>query len=358
MPAHIVEAATRSLRDRRVGYLPAGGLPALRDALREKFARHGQVLSDSQIVVGAGCKQVIFAAFCATIDPGDDVIVPAPYWLSYPEIATLFGGRTVKVPCSQDDGFKISPERLAGVLMPKTKWVVINSPGNPGGAIYSIEELRALGEVLQAFPKCLILSDEIYENYVYDGMEAASFAVANPGLADRVVTVNGMSKTFAMPGLRVGYGAAPKPIATAMTAIIAQDTSCAASSSQYAALAGLTGDQSWIGSIRVDYQERRDRLVPRLNAIPGFRCAMPRGAYYAFPSIAGLMGMQTPDGVTLTSDADVVRFLADEAGVLTAGGSAYGARPFLRLSFSTSLENIDKACLAIGSAMEKLRRRT
>jgi aspartate aminotransferase len=354
-PPHIIEAAIAALRNGDTGYQPVGGVPELRDAIREKFAQTKLIFSDDQILVGVGAKQLVFAALGATINPDDEVVIPAPYWVSYPRIALIFGGKPIEIQCSPESQFKITPEQLDAALTERTKWFIVNSPGNPGGAVYSNAEFSALGRVLERYPSCLILSDEIYENYVYEGNTYTPFLAANPALADRVVTVNGLSKTYGMPGLRVGYAGAPALLAKAMTVILSQDTSCLVSTSQQAAVAAFNGDQSWIGANRVAYQGRRDRMMKHLKGISRIDCVMPQGAFYVFPSVAQLIGLATPDGDVLKGDNDVVRYLTNSARVKTGAGSSYGSPSFLRFSFSTSLEMIDQACAALSVAIEALK---
>ncbi|WP_298858346.1 aminotransferase class I/II-fold pyridoxal phosphate-dependent enzyme [uncultured Sulfitobacter sp.] len=325
-------------------------------AIAERFEKNnGLKFAENEIALGAGLKQIIFAAFCATINEGDEVVVPAPYWVSYPDIAQLFGAKIVEVQCAADAGFKVTPEQLKSALTPQTKWVVLNSPNNPTGAVYSRDEMAALGTVISQHPSCLVLSDEIYEHFVFDGANFSTFLGANQNLRDRVLTANGISKAYALTGMRIGYAGGSKDLIVQIKTIISQDTSCTSSISQAAALAALSDDQSDIPLNRAAYQLRRDCLVQGLSTIPGLECREPEGAFYAFVGVAGLLGATTEDGETLNDDSDVARYFVRAAHVATIAGAAYGMSPYLRMSFATSEEIITEACANIANAVSRLK---
>jgi aspartate aminotransferase len=346
-PIHIIDAAIDALRRGETGYRPVNGIPALRKAIRARFSESGLLYSDEELAVGAGAKQIIFAAFAATIDDGDEVIVPVPYWVSYPDIGRLFGAKVVFVPCRPEDGFKLTPSALEAALTARTRWFVLNSPNNPTGAVYTPDELAALGRVLEHRSDCLVLSDEIYQHFIYDEGTFMPFAACNPGLSERVLTVNGVSKTYSMTGFRLGYAGGPGWLITGLNTILTQDTTCASSISQLAAVAALTGDQAMLRANRHEYQARRDQLVTRINAIPGMTCARPGGAFYVFASVQGLIGSRTLAGQMLQTDVDVAAYFLKEAGVATIAGSAFGAENYLRLSFASPIETLDRACDAM-----------
>jgi aspartate aminotransferase len=353
-PRAAVEAMLAAVKRKDTGYLINN--PPLIQAIVDRFEKNnGLKFAGDEIAVGAGLKQIIFAAFCATINDGNEVIVPAPYWVSYPDIAKLFGAKIVEIECAPETGFKMTSDQLKSALTPNTKWVVLNSPNNPTGAVYSLDEMAALGAVIAEHPSCMVLSDEIYEHFVFDGSGFATFLGANPNLRDRVLTANGISKAYALPGLRIGYGAGPTELISKINCIISQDTSCAASLSQAAALAALTGDQSDIARNTNVYQHRRDRLMQGLSNVPGIECRPPQGAFYAFVNVAGLIGATTKDGETLTTDSDIARYLIREAHVATVAGEAYGMSPYLRMSFATSEQVIDEACSRIAAAVFRLK---
>ncbi|MCK8463167.1 aminotransferase class I/II-fold pyridoxal phosphate-dependent enzyme [Aliiroseovarius sp. S1339] len=353
-PDAAVSAMLDAVKRNDTGYLIENRRLML--AIAERFEKNnGLKFAENEIALGAGLKQIIFAAFCATIDEGDEVVVPAPYWVSYPDIAQLFGAKIVEVQCAADAGFKLTPEQLKSALTPKTKWVVLNSPNNPTGAVYSHDEMAALGAVISQHPSCLVLSDEIYEHFVYDGANFSTFLGANQNLRERILTANGISKAYALTGLRIGFAGGSKDLIAQIKTIISQDTSCTSSISQAAALAALSGDQSDIPLNRAAYQLRRDRLLQRLNNIPGMVCREPEGAFYAFVGVAGLLGATTEDGETLSDDSDVARYFVRAAHVATIAGAAYGMSPYLRMSFATSEIVIDEACEQIAKAVSRLK---
>lgn len=353
-PPHVIEAAIDALRRGETGYRPTNGIPALRKAIRERFADIGLPYDEAEITVGAGAKQIIFAAFAATIDEGDEIVIPSPYWVSYPDIGTLFGAKIVFASCRPQDGFKLTARDLESALTPRTRWLVLNSPNNPTGAVYTRDELAALGAVLQRFPDCLVLSDEIYQHLIYDDRPFVPFAGANPTLSHRILTVNGVSKAYAMTGFRLGYAGGPSWLISGLNTILTQDTTCPSSISQLAAVAALTGDQSALAANRLLYRDRRDRLVARVNRIPGMTCSIPGGAFYVFASITRLIGSRTRAGQSLDTDSDISEYLLREARVATLAGSAFGAPGHLRLSFATSNETLDRACAAMEMAVRLL----
>lgn len=353
-PDAAIDAMREAINRRDTGYR-IDNRPLLQ-AICERFTtNNGLTFREEEIALGAGLKQIIFAAFCATIDPGDDVIVAAPYWVSYPDIAKLFGARIIEIRCSEDTGFKLTPDQLRSAFTPRTKWLVLNSPNNPTGAVYSAVEMAALGAAVSEHSSCLVLSDEIYEHFIYEGSRFSTFLGANPGLRGRVLTANGVSKTYALAGLRIGYGAGPAELISQIRSVISQDTSCASSISQAAAVAALKGDQSDISRNTALYRRRRDRLIQGLSGISGIECRAPEGAFYVFASVAGLIGAETETGETLETDSDVARFFVRAAHVATIAGASYGMSPYLRMSFATSEEVIDQACARMAQAVSRLR---
>jgi len=352
-PPHVIQAAIDALNSGQTGYRPTNGIPALQSAIIAAFHKGGLAYTQSEVTIGAGAKQLIFAAFAATIDEGDEIIIPTPYWVSYPDIGTIFGAKTITVPCSAENGFKLAPSDLKAALTTRSRWLVLNSPNNPSGAVYSRAELAALGAVLDQFPDCLILSDEIYEHLVYDGAHI-SFALANPQLTDRTLTVNGVSKAYSMTGFRLGYAGGPGWLIAGLNTILTQDTTCPSSISQLAAVAALTGSQDTVGSNRREYMARRDHLVGGINQIPGMRCAAPSGAFYVFVSVEDLIGSRTPAGHVLETDAEIAKFFLESAGVATMPGSLFGTGGYLRLSFATPIEILDRAIDAMARAVETL----
>ncbi|OWJ79700.1 pyridoxal phosphate-dependent aminotransferase [Haematobacter genomosp. 1] len=354
-PAHIVDAAIRAMTSGDTHYTLTPGTAALRNAVAAKLKRdNGLDYTVAEVVVGSGAKQLIFEAFAATLDEGDEVIVPAPYWVSYPDIAAIHGGRPVIVNCTESDGFKLTAAALEAAITPRTKWLVLNSPNNPTGAIYSREELGALAEVLRRHPRVWVMTDEIYEHLIYDGNEAVTPVQVAPDLKNRALIINGVSKAYAMTGFRVGYAAGPAPLIAAIAKLISQSTTCASSVSQAAAAAALSGDQSCVREIADIFHQRRDRMVELLAAAPGLSVRKPGGAFYLYPSVAGLIGKTTPAGQVLNSDVDVSLYLLEAAKVAVLDGSAYGMSPYLRLSFGGPMEDIEAGCTAIRRACEAL----
>ena len=354
-PPHIVKAGIDALTSGQTKYTGSAGIAPLRRAIAEKLMlENGLTYSPEQVLVGSGAKHIIYNALAATLNDGDEVIVPAPYWVSYPDMVALHGGRPVIVPCDAKAGFKLSAQDLERAITPRTRWLVLNSPNNPTGAVYCETELRALAEVLLRHPHVWLMTDEIYEHFVYGDSRHISLVTLAPELQARTLIVNGMSKAYAMTGWRIGYGAGPQPLIKAMTLLQTQSVSCAASMSQVAAVTALEGPQDCVAEAVVTFQARRDRMVDLLNRIPGIRCARPDGAFYVFPSVAGLIGATTLSGKTLANDLDVTMYFLEEAGVATIDGGSYGMPSHLRMSFATSIEQIDIGCAALAKAVAAL----
>jgi aspartate aminotransferase len=354
-PAHIVAAGVHALTSGQTRYTGSAGIAPLRQAIAAKLAReNGLSYTPDQVVVGVGAKHVIYNALAATLNEGDEVIVPAPFWVSYPDMVALHGGKPVIVASDERTGFKLVPQALEQAITPRTRWLILNSPNNPTGATYSAVELQALGEVLLRHPHVWLMTDEIYEHFVYGGARHVSLVALAPELAGRSLVVNGMSKAYAMTGWRIGYGAGPLPLMKAMTLLLTQSTSCAASMSQVAAVTALEGPQQCVADARRLFGQRRDRMVELLNRIPGIRCTPPDGAFYVFASVAGLIGATTPAGHTLSSDVDVMMYFTDVAGVASIDGASYGLPAHLRFSFATAIEQIEAGCAALARAVAAL----
>jgi aspartate aminotransferase len=314
-----------------------------------KFARdNGLDYALSDIMVSNGGKQVIFNAFMATLNPGDEVVVPAPYWVSYPLIARMFGAKPVFVPCREEDGFRLRADALAAAMGPRTRWLVLNFPSNPTGAVCTEADLAAIAEVLRGYPDTWILSDEIYEHLVFDGARAPSIAAVAPDLKDRTITLNGVSKAYAMTGWRVGFAGGPTDLIAAMRGVQGNATSGVCTVAQAAAAAALDGPADLVASMVEVYGRRRRMVVEALKAVPGLTCALPAGAFYAYPGVAGCLGRRTAGGRLLESDLDFAQALLEEEYVATVPGSAFGASPYLRLSCATSDEALAEACARIG----------
>jgi aspartate aminotransferase len=354
-PDHVREAGIAAIRHGQTRYTQVAGLRALREAIAEKFRRENGLQVDwRQTIVCTGGKQVIFNAIAATLNEGDEVIVPAPFWVSYPEMVQVCGGTPVIVECGAQSGFKLTPALLEGAITARTRWVILNSPSNPTGAVYSRAELRALAEVLLAHQQVMVLSDDIYEHLIFDDLEFATIAQVEPRLAERVLTMNGVSKAYAMTGWRIGFGTGPAWLIEAMEKLQGQQTSGASTISQHAALAALTGPQDFILESRAVFQRRRDYVVDQLNATDGLRCEVPQGAFYAFASCEGIIGKTTAGGQRLSSDEDVVNALLYEAGVATVHGSAFGLGPYIRIAYALDDAALKRACEAIQSFCSKL----
>ena len=354
-PAHVIEAAHKAALAGETLYTPAAGTVALRRAVADKFRReNGLDYAEGDIVVTNGAKQIIFNALLATLDQGDEAILPAPYFVSYPEMVKLLGGVPVMPQCAAADGFRLTPAVLDAAITPRTKWLFLNMPGNPSGAVYSRDELRALGEVLARHPQVLVLSDEIYEHIIFDGREFVSFGQACPELRDRTLIVNGVAKAYAMTGWRVGYAAGPAALIKAMTTVQSQSVTSVAAPMQAAALAALTGPQDGVAAFREAFQRRRDLVVRGVKGIEGLTLPPPEGAFYAYIGCAALIGRRTPAGEVLADDAAVSDYLLAHGHVSSVPGSAYGLSPFFRISTATSDEILTEAIARIGRAVAAL----
>ncbi|WP_108501449.1 pyridoxal phosphate-dependent aminotransferase [Paracoccus indicus] len=335
-PEHVRDAAKAAIDAGHTRYTAVDGTPSLKRAIADKFAReNGLDYAPSQITVGTGGKQILFNALMATLDEGDEVIVPAPYWVSYPDMVLLAGGTPVVVECGIDVGFRLTPEALEAAITPRTKWLILNSPSNPSGAGYDRAQMQALCDVLLRHPQVWVLADDIYEHLVFDGFEFCTPAQVEPRLKDRVLTMNGVSKSYAMTGWRIGYGAAPEPLIKAMAKLQSQSTSNPCSVSQYAAEAALTGPQDYIRDSRAVFQRRRDLVVAGLNECPGLECPVPQGAFYVYPSMAGLIGATSAGGTLIRDDETFANALLDEEGVAVVFGAAFGLSPHFRISYAT-----------------------
>ena len=349
-PDHIREAGIAAIRAGQTRYTQVAGLRALRDAVAAKFRdENGLDVTWQDTIVGTGGKQVIFNALAATLNEGDEVIVPAPYWVSYPEIVALSGARSVIASCGADSAFKLTPASLAAAIGPKTRWLILNSPSNPTGAVYSRAELAALADVLLGHPQVLVLTDDIYEHLIFDGAGFHTIAQVEPRLADRTLTVNGVSKAYAMTGWRIGFATGPRWLLDAMEKLQSQQTSGASTISQHAAVAALTGPRDFIARSCAVFEGRRDRMVGMLNEAPGLSCAVPGGAFYAFASCEGLIGKVTAGGTRLRSDEDVATALLDEAGIGIVPGSAFGMADHLRIAYALDDEALVRACEVIAA---------
>lgn len=355
-PTHIVEAGVAALEAGKTRYTGSAGIPQLRDAIVRKLKReNGLTYAQNEVVVGSGAKSIIFNAFMASLNPGDEVVIPAPYWVSYPEMVLINGGVPKIVNSPASTGFKLTAAALEAAITPKTRWLVLNSPNNPTGAVYSAAELRDLGAVLAKHPQVWVMTDEIYEHFVFGEESHQSIVAVVPELQSRTLIVNGMSKAYAMTGWRIGYGVGPLELIKGITLLITQSTTCANSSAQSAAVIALDGPQECVADAARLFKERRDFMAKHLNGIDGIECDYPDGAFYIFASVAGLIGRFTHGGQKLATDADVADFLREEAGVVTIDGTSYGLSPYLRFSFATSLSEIERGCAAIGAAVGQLR---
>ena len=354
-PLHVREAAKAAIDAGRTRYTAPEGIPELRRAIADKFARENALdYAPEEVIVCTGGKQVLFNALIATVNPGDEVIIPAPYWVSYPDMVQLAGGTAVIVPTAIEDGFRMRPEALAAAITPRTKWVILNTPSNPTGAGYDAAALKGLTEVLMAHPHVWVMSDDIYEHVVYAPFRFATPAAVEPGLKDRTLTVNGVSKAYAMTGWRIGYAAGPRALIRAMTAIQSQSTSNACSISQWAAVAALEGPQDYIAHAAEAFRRRRDMVVARLDAIEGIDCPVPEGAFYVYPSIAGLIGRRTPAGYVNENDEAFARALLAAEGVAVVFGAAFGGSPNFRVSYAASDAVLAEACTRIARFVDGL----
>lgn len=354
-PDNIKAAAKAAIDKGDTKYTAVDGTAALKKAVSAKFKRENDLdYAPNQISVGTGGKQVLYNALMATLNPGDEVIIPAPYWVSYPDMVILADGKPVEVACSENQGFKLTAEALAAAITPKTKWLLLNSPSNPTGAAYTRADLRALADVLLKHPHVWIMTDDMYEHLVYDDFEFTTIAQVEPKLYDRTLTVNGVSKSYCMTGWRIGYAGGPAPLIKAMAAIQSQSTSNPSSISQAAAVEALNGPQDFIPANNKVFKERRDLVVKMLNEAKGLRCPMPEGAFYVFPSCAGTIGKRTPQGKVIETDTDFVTYLLESVGVAVVQGSAFGLAPYFRISYATATETLRDACTRIQKACAAL----
>jgi len=343
-PPHVIEAAHQAALRGETKYPPQGGTAALKTAIRRKFKRENNLdYADNEVIVGNGGKQVIYNAFMATLDPGEEVVIPAPAWISYADMAQLAGGVAVPVACPQNNGFKLRAEDLDAAITPNTRWVMLNFPNNPTGATGTAAELRDIADVLLRHPQVLILTDDMYEHLIYDGA-FTTIAALEPALKDRTLTVNGVSKTYAMTGWRVGYGGGPAWLIVGMFNMQGQATSGVSSIGQAAAAAALDGPQDFVAERAAIYRARRDLVVGMLNEAPGINCHKPSGAFYVYPSVAGCLGRTTRAGRRIETDTDFVLALLEEKHVATVQGAAYGMSPYMRISYATDTETLTEAC--------------
>jgi aspartate aminotransferase len=347
-PAHIREAGKAAIDMGRTRYTAVDGIPELKAAVAEKFRRdNGLDYGTDAVSIGSGGKQILFNAFMATLNPGDEVVIPAPYWVSYPDMVRLTGGEPVILPAPIEAGFRITPDQLEAAITPRTKWLILNSPSNPTGAGYSADDLSALAEVLRRHPQVWILMDDIYEHIVFDDFRFATMAEVAPDLKDRTLTMNGVSKAYAMTGWRIGFAAGPVELIAAMRKIQSQSTSNPSSIGQYAALAALTGPQDFLPEHATLFQRRRDLVVGMLNDAEGITCPVPEGAFYVYPSIAGCIGKTSKGGRVIATDEDFATALLDETGVAAVFGAAFGVSPNFRVSYAASDEQLREACARI-----------
>lgn len=347
-PDNIKQAAVGAIERGETKYTPVPGIPQLREAIVAKFKRENNLdYAANQVIVGTGGKQILYNAFVATMNPGDEVIIPAPYWVSYPEMVALNGGEPVFVETTLESNFKLKPEDLEAAITPKTKWLIFNSPSNPSGAAYTHDELKALTDVLVKHPHVWILTDDMYEHLTYGDFKFATPVEVEPSLKDRTLTMNGVSKAYAMTGWRIGYAAGPLELIKAMDMIQGQQTSGACSIAQWAAVEALNGPQDFIKERRDIFEQRRDLVVSMLNQATGITCPVPEGAFYVYPSCAGLIGKTTPTGKVIETDADFVSELLEVEGVAVVHGSAFGLGPNFRISYATSTEKLEEACSRI-----------
>ncbi len=347
-PQNVKDAAIRAIQNGETKYTDVAGTPALRRAVAEKFKRDSGIdYKPEEIIISTGGKQVIFNAMVATLDKGDEVIIPSPCWVSYPDIVSLADGTPVIIPCGQNNGFKLRAEDLEAAITPRTKWFMLNNPCNPTGAAYSAEELRAICDVLLRHPHVWVFTDDIYEKLAYDGFRPATIVEVEPKLKDRTVTMNGCSKAYAMTGWRIGFAGAPVQLIKAMDKLQSQSTSNTSSVSQAAAIEGLTGPQEFIGEMVAVYEQRRNLVVDMLNKAPGITCHKPEGAFYVFPSVHGCIGKTSKGGRKIANDEDFVTALLEEEGVAAVHGAAFLYPGHFRISYATDTESLREACTRI-----------
>jgi len=355
-PDFVKEAAIAAIRSGQTKYTNVDGTAELKAAIAGKFKRDNQLdYAPEQISVNVGGKHTLFNALVATIDPGDEVIIPAPYWVSYPDIVQFAGGTPVFVRGGADQGYKVAPEQIDAAITAKTKWLILNSPSNPSGAAYTRAELESIAEVLRRHPHVSIMADDMYEHIVYDGFEFTTIAQVAPDLYDRTLTVNGCSKAYSMTGWRIGFAGGPAPLIKAMAKLQSQSTSNPCSVAQAAAVAALTGDQSFLAERNIAFQKRRDLVVSMLNQVNGIHCPRPEGAFYVYPEVSGLIGKAAPDGRVIDTDETLIDYLLTDARVAAVHGGAFGLEPAFRVSYATSEEILEEACNRIQTACAALR---
>jgi aspartate aminotransferase len=355
-PAHAIEAAHQAALDGQTKYTPQDGVPALKQAVQRKFKRDtGLDFALDEIMVANGGKQVLFDAMMATVNDGDEVVIPAPYWGAYPLTAKLCGGEPVVVNCPENNGFKLRPEDLDAAITPRTKWLILNFPNNPTGAACSPTELRAIAEVMLKHPHVWILSDDMYEHLMYADFKYATIAQVEPRLRDRTLTVSGVSKTYAMTGWRIGFAGGPKGLIKAMVNIQGHATAGVSGITQAAAAAALDGPQAQVAEQAAVYRERRDIVVDALNAMPGITCHRPEGAFYVYPNVAGCLGRTTAKGARIDSDGDFALALLDEAHVALVGGEGFGMSPYVRISYATDTDSLREAMRRMAGFMAGLK---
>ncbi len=354
-PDFVKEAAIQAIRDGQTNYTVVDGTAVLKQAIVDKFARdNGLTYTPKQITVNSGGKHTLFNALVATLDEGDEVIIPAPYWVSYPDIVNFAGGTPVFIAAGADQNYKITPEQLEAAITPKTKWLILNSPSNPSGAAYSAEELKALGAVIEPHENVMVMTDDMYEHIWYADFPFATIAQVCPGLFDRTLTVNGVSKAYAMTGWRIGYAGGPEWLIKAMAKLQSQSTSNPSSISQAAAAAALNGPQEFLVERNAAFEKRRDLVVSMINDTPGLQCPTPEGAFYVYPDASELMGKTTPKGAVINTDEDLIAYFLDEAQVAAVHGAAFGLSPAFRISYATSEELLTEACERIQRACAAL----
>jgi aspartate aminotransferase len=354
-PDHVIDAAIVALRAGQTRYTSTGGMLELRKAIVEKFSRDNGISYDlPEVLASAGTKNVIFLALVASLNPGDEVIVPAPHWVSYTEMTKMAGGTPVVVSCTQNNGFKLDAQALEQAITPRTRWLMLNTPCNPTGTVYSREDLAALADVIRRHPQVLVMTDEIYEHIIFDGRKFHSFAEVAPDLKERTLTLNGVSKGYAMTGWRVGFAGGPAELIAAMKKVQSQSLGSISSISQAGAIAALMGPQAYLQERADAFQARRDRVLALLSYVPGLRCHRPEGAFYLFVDCSGLIGRMTPKAIMLERDIDVAEYLLDEARVVVVNGTAYGISPYFRISIATSMQRLEAACERIAAAVAQL----
>ena len=355
-PQNICQAAIKAINEGQTRYVPGKGTPALQQAIVEKFKRDNNLSYNlDEIMVGVGGKHIIYNAMMATLNPGDEVIIPAPFWVSYPDIVMLAEGKPIIVKCDASRDFKITPEQLENNITNKTKWLMLNSPSNPTGAVYSFNELKALSEVLLKYPNVLVLTDDIYEKIIYDDGVFSTIASVEPKMKERTLTLNGVSKAYCMTGWRLGYCGGPREIIAGMNKIQSQSTTSTSSISMAASVEALSGDQEFINLHNIQFKKRRDMVVENLNQIDGINCSIPPGAFYVYPSCEGIIGKKTSAGNTINTDEDFMNFLLESEGIAGVHGEAFGLSPYFRLSYATDEKTLADACNRIERACNNLK---